>query len=95
MIKNMEESFTLHPELVFREEEDGAFLFNPKTNALHCLNKVGAFICTLCDGGHDLTAIYQRLPEVFEVSVEPQEMRKDVDTFLERMISLHLLERRQ
>jgi hypothetical protein len=94
MIKKTEESFTLHPELVFREEEDGAFLFNPRTNALHCLNKVGAFICTLCDGRHDLTAIYQRLLEGFEVNVEPQEMRKDVETFLDRMVSLHLLERR-
>jgi hypothetical protein len=95
MIMDTKESFSLHPELVFREEEDGAFLFNPKTNALHCLNKVGAFICTLCDGRHDLTAIYQRLPEVFEMNVEPQEMRKDVETFLDRMVSLHLLERRK
>ena len=95
MNKETEESFALHPDLVFREEEDGAFLFNPRTNALHCLNKVGAFICALCDGKHDLSAIYQGLMEAFEVSVEPQEMRKDVETFLGRMLSLKLLERRK
>jgi len=95
MIKDTEESFTLHPDLVFREEDDGGFLFNPRTNGLHCLNKVGAFICTLCDGRHDLNTIYQRLLETFEVNTEPQEMRKDVETFLTRMLSLKLLERRK
>jgi hypothetical protein len=89
------ESFAIRPDLVFREEEDGAFLFNPRTNALHCLNKVGAFICALCDGKHDLATIYQGLMEAFEVNVESREMRKDVETFLDRMISLNLLERRK
>jgi hypothetical protein len=87
-------SFVLHPELVFREEEDGAFLFNPRTNALHCLNRVGASICRMCDGKEDLDAICRGLFEAFEVDVQPEALKRDVETFLARMVELNLLERR-
>ncbi len=89
------ECFTLRHDLVFREEEDGAFLFNPRTNALHCLNKVGAFVGTLCDGRHDLNMICQNLLETFDVDVEPGKMRKDVESFLDKMMALNLLEPRR
>jgi PqqD family protein of HPr-rel-A system len=87
--------FVLHPELVFREEEDGAFLFNPRTNALHCLNKVGATICRMCDGKLAVDAICQRLHDEFEVEIEPEELKKDVEAFLGTMADLKLLQRRR
>jgi hypothetical protein len=87
-------SFALHPDLVFREEEDGAFLFNPRTNALHCLNKVGASICGMCDGKHDMDAICRRLFDVFEVDLQPEELRKDVEAFLDRMTTFNLIQQR-
>ena len=49
--------YRIHPDIVFREEDDGAFLFNPKTNALRSVNKVGAYVCRYCDGKSDVDAI--------------------------------------
>jgi hypothetical protein len=39
-----------NPDIVFREEEDGAFLFDPNTGELKCLNPMGSVIWLLCDG---------------------------------------------
>lgn len=86
-------TYIVHPELVFREEEDGAFLFNPRTNALHCLNKVGAAICSMCDGKQELEVMCGRLHDVFDVGVQPEELKKDVAAFLGRMLALNLLVR--
>jgi PqqD family protein of HPr-rel-A system len=88
------ETYVLHPEFVFREEEDGAFLFNPRTNALHCLNKVGATICRMCDGKDNLEAICRRLYDDFDVDVKPEDLKKDVEAFLGRMMDLNLLQPR-
>ena len=87
------ETYVLHPELVFREEEDGAFLFNPRTNALHCLNKVGGSICRMCDGKEDMEAICRRLYDAFEVDVQPEALKRDVEAFLGQMLALDLLVR--
>jgi hypothetical protein len=94
MMSESGESYVLHPEFVFREEEDGAFLFNPRTNALHCLNQVGAFICRMCDGKEDVDGICRRLYDAFEVDVQPEALKKDVEAFLSQMLALKLMERR-
>jgi hypothetical protein len=85
------ETYVIHPDLVFREEEDGAFLFNPRTNALHCLNKVGASICRMCDGKEDLDILCRRLHDLFEVDVQPAALKRDVEAFLAQMVGLNLL----
>ena len=88
-------TYVLNPELVFREEDDGAFLFNPRTNALHCLNRAGAVICRMCDGKEDVDAFCRRLYDAFEVDVRPEALKKDVEAFLGQMVALNLLERRR
>ena len=84
-------SFVLNPDIVFKEENEGAFLFNPHSNAMHCTNKVGAFICRLCNGKNDLDAICQLLLEEYDVDGGQDQLKKDVQTFLKRLISLNLL----
>ena len=86
------ETFVIHPDMVFREEDEGAFMFNPQTNALHCMNRVGAFICRSCDGKNDLDAICRSLQEEYEVDVEPDQLKADVQTFLDEMLNLELLQ---
>lgn len=88
-------SFKIHPDIVFREEDEGAFLFNPQTDVLRCINKVGASICRHCNGKDDIDAICQGLLEEFDVDVKPDRLREDVKVFLGKLIDLNLLEERE
>lgn len=81
----------INPDFVFREEESGAFLFNPRTDALHCVNIVGAFICGLCDGKNDMNQIMAKLSEHFDIDADLTVVQKDVEDFVTRMIDLNLL----
>lgn len=84
--------YRLHPDLVFREEEDGAFLFNPETDTLRCINGVGAVICRFCDGRSDLRQIYRAIAEEFQVDVPEETLESDVLGFIDQMIGLDLLQ---
>ncbi|MBW2063657.1 MAG: PqqD family protein [Deltaproteobacteria bacterium] len=81
----------LNPDFVFREEENGALLFNPKTNALHCVNPVGAFICRLCDGKKSIDQITRGLFEEFDIGGNRDGVIKDIEDFVNKMINLNLL----
>ncbi|MBW1997351.1 MAG: PqqD family protein [Deltaproteobacteria bacterium] len=81
----------VNPDFVFREEESGALLFNPNTNALHCLNRVGAFIFKLCDGKNDFVQIIEKLSEEFDIKTDLATVKRDVEDFVARMINLNLL----
>jgi hypothetical protein len=84
-------AFTLNSDIVFREEDEGSFLFNPHTNAVHCTNKVGASICRLCNGKNDLDAICQFLCNEYDVDVDQDQLKRDVRDFLKKLIDLNLL----
>ena len=86
-----EKAFTLNTDIVFREEDEGAFLFNPRTNAVHCTNKVGASICRLCNGKNDLDTICQSLLAEYDVTVDQDQLKKNVRDFLKKLIDLNLL----
>ncbi|MBW2029119.1 MAG: PqqD family protein [Deltaproteobacteria bacterium] len=81
----------INPDFVFREEESGALLFNPRTDALHCVNVVGAFICGLCNGKNDLKQIVAKLSEHFDTGADLAAVQKEVEDFITRMIDLNLL----
>lgn len=58
-----------NPDIVYREEEDGAFLFDPNTGDLKCLNPIGSVIWLLCDGSlsseqieHGVSKKYPQIP---------------------------------
>ena len=78
----------------FREEEDGAFLFNPQTDVLRCVNKVGASICRRCNGENDIDTICRGLLEEYDVDVTPDRLKKDVQTFIDNLMALNLLAKR-
>jgi hypothetical protein len=84
-------AFTLNSDIVFREEDEGSFLFNPHTNTVHCTNKVGASICRLCNGKNDLDTICQFLWHEYDVAVDQDQLKRDVRGFLKKLIDLNLL----
>jgi len=83
--------FILNPDIVFREEAEGAFLFNPETEALLGINRVGSSICRLLDGKNDLDNIHEALLEQYDVNVEADQLKKDVQGFLDRLAALDLI----
>ena len=76
-----------NPDIVFREEEDGAFLFDPNTGELKCLNPMGSAIWLLCDGSQSFEQIEQEIIEQY-----PQTPREDVHhelrAFLQNMYDM-------
>jgi len=88
----MEKVFVINPDFVFREEDEGAFLFNPETDALHCINRVGAYICKLCDGINDLDRISKSISDEFDVDITGDIFKKDIEAFVTKMTQLKLIE---
>jgi hypothetical protein len=68
--------------LVFREEDEGAFVFDPVNDDLRCLNETGARIFELLDGKNTIDGIVKKMkshyPDISEVALE-----KDVHSFVE------------
>jgi len=76
---------------VFREEEEGAFLFDPQSGSIKVLNRVGAFIWPLLDGKKTTEEITQRVIKAFDNS-EAKQVEGDVQSFLTELEKLALLE---
>jgi hypothetical protein len=85
--------FKLHPDIVFREEDEGAFLFNPQTDTLHCINPVGASVLKLCNGKNRFDRVCRLLEEEYDIDVSPERLQGDVETFLNRLLTLNFVVR--
>ena len=69
------------PDIVFREEEGGAFLFNAGNCVLKGLNETGKLIWSLCDGSRTEDQIFQTVSEVFS-NEDKSMLEKDVREFI-------------
>ena len=77
-------TFTTNERLVFRKEEDGAFLFDPDTGSLYCLNGTGVLIYERCREGASYEELLSTLISSCE-GVREEEARKDLEAFLKEM----------
>jgi hypothetical protein len=77
--------------LVFRQEEEGAFLFDPDTGVIKVLNPVGAFIWKSLDGKKTSPQIAQQVARSFG-NVKLEEAEKDLTNFLSELKKGKLLE---
>ena len=71
-------------QLVYREEEDGAFLFNPDTGNLKYMNRTGREIYLSLDDQCDKNGLTNHLLELFP-GVERRQIVKDVENFLKEL----------
>ncbi len=76
--------FIINDRTVFREEDDGAFLFDPETGSLNCLNKTGAYIWRMCEKGAYKKEIIEGLQSSFK-DVPEDSLSEDISTFLKLM----------
>ncbi len=71
-------------QLVYREEEDGAFLFNPDTGNLKYMNRTGRDIYLSLGNQCDINGLTNHLLELFP-EVERQRIEKDIEDFLKEL----------
>lgn len=67
--------------IVYKEEEDGAFLFDPDTGNLKYMNQTGREAYLMLDGQSDVQGVIQHLFDQFP-EVEPRQIEEDLEVFL-------------
>jgi hypothetical protein len=76
-----------NPEIVFREEDSGAFLFNPENGELKCLNPMGIMIWDLCDGVNAIENIESKIVEQYP-QISHKEIQNDLLSFLKELFDI-------
>ncbi|MCX5829543.1 MAG: PqqD family protein [Deltaproteobacteria bacterium] len=89
-IVTREDCLKPNQEMVFRKEEEGAFLFDPHTGNLKYLNANGVNIYELCDGRKTVGDIITLLMEFYpEMAVE--KIAADTKLFFENLAAMQFL----
>ncbi len=73
--------FGRNEDIVFREEDEGAFLFDPDTGDLKYMNLSGKEAFLMLDGERDLEEITGHMLELYP-QAEPEQVRKDLEIFI-------------
>ncbi|MBU6997751.1 MAG: PqqD family protein [Theionarchaea archaeon] len=70
-------------DVICREEDFGAIIFDPGAGRMHKLNKDGFLIWSMCDGTMDVSTIAETLSQ--KEGEELEDVREQVDAFLKDM----------
>jgi hypothetical protein len=79
-----------NPEMVFRKEEEGAFLFDPHTGNLKYLNTNGVNIYELCDGRKTVGDIISFMME-FYPDIAADRIGADTELFIEELAVMQFM----
>jgi len=77
-------SYRWNPALVFREEDEGALIFNPETGDLKLINRTGALVLNLLIEGKEPAGWLDHLVEAFP-DVPAETLQQDLKRFLEEL----------
>lgn len=86
------ERLSQNSENIFREEDDGAFLFDPETGNLKYINTMGVNIYQLCDGSMTVGEVTTLVIDNFKDTAREQ-IETDVKHFLEALVEINFLKR--
>jgi hypothetical protein len=92
-LKNIER-LSRNTDCIFREEEDGAFLFDPETGNLKFINNMGVNIYQLCDGKMTVRDIISLVSENYQ-DISSKQIEDDVKVFLRSLIEMEFLRREE
>lgn len=76
--------FVRNPSVVYREEEDGAFLFDPETGNLKYMNRSAREAFLMLNGQEDVKQLIHHLLELYP-DVDQKQIKKDVGSFLKQL----------
>jgi hypothetical protein len=77
-------------ETVIREEDDGAFIFDPVNDELSAVNETGLLVLRQIDGRRPLSDIIDTVASEFS-EVDPEQVGRDVEAFIEGLMSRGLI----
>ena len=76
-----EKRYRRNEEIVYREEDDGAFLFDPDSGDLRYLNQSGKETFLLLGEEKGVSSVIRRMTELYP-NVDPQKIESDVKEFV-------------
>jgi len=83
---------TQNPESIFRKEEDGAFLFDPKSGNLKYINCMGVNIYQLCIDSRSVIDITSLVAENYR-DIPEKQIEEDIKNFLQDLIEMKFLKK--
>jgi len=86
----MGKKILVNKDLVYREEDGDALLFNPEAGSVKILNRCANLIWKLCDGTRTRNQIAGELVKNFPAT-KKEVLEKDLDEFLARAEELSLI----
>ena len=92
-LKNIER-LSRNTDCIFREEEDGAFLFDPETGNLKFINNMGVNIYQLCDGIMTVGDITSLVIENYK-DIASKQIEEDINVFLRSLVEMEFLRREE
>ena len=84
--------FIQNTQIIFRKEENGAYLYDPDSGNLKYINRVGTSLYELCDGLHPAEGMIVRIAGEYQ-SVPMDQVEKDVDRFLADLLQMDFVKR--
>ena len=76
------EKVTINPDIVLREEDEGAFLFDPDSGRICYLNDLGIRIWKLCQKPVETESIVQTISAEYP-DIAPERISEDCCSFLD------------
>jgi len=87
---NLTKKYMKNKDIVYREEDDGAFLFNPDTGNLRYMNRSGRETYLMLEGDKDIRQVVDNMLDLYP-EIEPIQMRNDVEDFLKSLEENHFI----
>ena len=81
--------FKQSKDIIFRQEENEAILFNPESSDIVVINSTGCYIWGFLNGNHTKEDILEKIQEKFVVTKGPAE--KDLDKFISDLKTLNFI----
>ena len=81
---DLTKKFVKNPSIVYREEEDGAFLFDPETGNLKYMNHSAKEAFLMLNGQKDVSRLIQYLFTLYP-DVDVKKIQNDVEIFLKQL----------
>lgn len=81
---DLTKKFVKNPSIVYREEEDGAFLFDPETGNLKYMNHSAKETFLMLNGQKDVSRLIQYMLTLY-TDVDVKKIQNDVEIFLKQL----------
>jgi len=78
-------------DIIFRQEEEDAFIFTPEDSAIRILNETGALVWKMIEKGKSYDEVLKALKDEYP-EIKESKIKNDLDTFLRETKKRELIE---